>query len=169
MKYRYCFHCGSETTAIKAEGQQRAFCPQCHLILYENPLPTVVVIAYNANDEIAFIRRKVEPGRGGWSLPGGFIEISETAGEAAQRELAEETGLSGTNPELVGIGSHLNGFYGDILLIGYSMKIENSQIHSGDDAAEAAWFKPDNHPPLVFPVHEELLMQWQRRRRNGIR
>ncbi|MFA7710563.1 MAG: NUDIX hydrolase [Candidatus Neomarinimicrobiota bacterium] len=163
VKYRYCYHCGSPTTPIESEGQPRAFCPQCGLILYENPLPTVVVIAFNARDEIALIRRNVEPGRGQWSLPGGFIEIGETAAQAAVRELSEETGLCGANPELVGVGNHLNGFYGDILLIGYAMKIENVMLHSGDDAAEAAWFKPDDHPPLVFPVHDELLKQWRKR------
>ena len=101
------------------EGYRRAFCPQCQLILYENPLPTVVIIAYNEQNEIVSIRRAVEPGRGGWSLPGGFIEIGETAAQAAVRELCEETGLSATELKLVDVGTHLNGFYGDILMIGY--------------------------------------------------
>jgi ADP-ribose pyrophosphatase YjhB (NUDIX family) len=164
VKYRYCYHCGSETTPVEAEGQPRAYCSQCRLILYENPLPTVVIIAYNTRNEIALIRRNVEPGRGHWSLPGGFIETGETAAQAAVRELAEETGLSGTPPELVGVGNHLNGFYGDILLIGYAVKIDSDRIRSGDDASEAAWFKLNEHPPLVFPVHVELLAQWRKQR-----
>ncbi len=165
MKYRYCYHCGSKTTVIEDEGKQRNYCPQCRLILYENPLPTVAIIAYNARDEIALIRRNVEPARGYWSLPGGFIEIGETATQAAVRELAEETGLSGANWELVGVGNHLNGFYGDILLIGYAVEIDSDRIQPGDDASEAAWFKFDEHPPLAFPVHVELLEQWRKQRK----
>lgn len=163
MKYRYCYTCGSKITPIEAEGQSRAYCPQCRLILYENPLPTVVVVAINSRREIALIRRNVEPGLGGWSLPGGFIEIGETAEQAAIRELFEETGLRGKNPQVVGVGTHLNGFYGDILLIGYTVTVEDEIIQSGDDAAEAAWFQFDHHPPLVFPVHNELLEQWHKR------
>jgi len=164
VKYKYCYHCGAETEAIEAEGWERAYCPQCRLILYENPLPTVVIIAYNARYEIALIRRNVEPARGQWSLPGGFIEIGETAVQAALRELAEETGLSGNKPELVGVSNHLNGFYGDILLIGYAVEIDSDRIQPGDDASEAGWFTFDDHPPLAFPVHVELLERWRKQR-----
>jgi len=162
VKYHYCYHCGAPTTTLETEGYRRAFCTQCRLILYENPLPTVVVIAYNEQNEIVLIRRAVEPGRGGWSLPGGFIEIGETAAQAAIRELIEETGLTGTKLKLIDVGAHLNGFYGDILMIGYATPPAKGEIiRHGSDAAEAAWFRIDNHPPLVFPFHEELITRWQ--------
>ncbi|HPY01351.1 MAG TPA: NUDIX hydrolase [Candidatus Marinimicrobia bacterium] len=161
MKYHYCYHCGTPTTSLEMEGYRRAFCPQCQLILYENPLPTVVIIAYNEQNEIVLIRRAVEPGRGGWSLPGGFIEIGETTAQAAVRELLEETGLSATELKLVDVGTHLNGFYGDILMIGYATPVQEDLIRPGSDAAEAAWFKIDDHPSLVFPFHEKLIENWR--------
>jgi len=160
MKYRYCYHCGALTKMIEIEDRRRSFCNNCNLVLYENPIPSVAILAINDKKEILLVRRSVEPGKGKWSLPGGFIEMGETPIEAVIRELYEETGLQGKNPELVNVDTHLNGFYGDVLLIAYSVELEKYNVTSGDDVSEARFFNLSKRPELVFRIHEDFLLYW---------
>lgn len=166
MKYRYCYHCGNATTEIREGANPRSYCPHCRLILYENPLPSVAAVVTDTTGAILLIKRKYEPGAGGWCLPGGFIEVGETPAQAILREVWEETGIKGQEPQLFGVGTHLNGFYGDILIIAYALEVNEQKVVPQDDAAEAGFFTWDQRPRLVFPVHEELLAQyinWRKR------
>ena len=69
------------------EGRKRLFCPKCGKIYYENPIPVVAVIARDNQGRILLIKRKVEPCKGEWALPSGFMEIEETPVQAVLREL----------------------------------------------------------------------------------
>ncbi len=160
MKYKYCYRCGALTKIIEIDGRRRSFCSNCNLVLYENPIPSVAILSMNDKKEILLVRRSVEPGKGEWSLPGGFIEMGETPVEAAIRELYEETGLQGKNPELVNVDTHLNGFYGDVLLIAYSVELDSYNITPGDDVSEGMFFKFNGRPRLVFKIHENFLVRW---------
>jgi len=114
------------------------------------------------------VRRSVEPGIGEWCLPGGFIEVGETPQEAAVRELKEELGIDIQNPRLLDVGSHLNGYYGDVLIIGFTLQIdEKLKIIPGDDVSEAVYFSIENRPDLVFRVHEDFLNTWLANRKNN--
>jgi len=77
------------------EGRKRLVCPACGWVNYENPIPSSAALVRNEKGEILLVKRGVEPGRGKWALPSGFIEIEETPEEACLRELKEETGLEG--------------------------------------------------------------------------
>ena len=104
------------------------------------------------------MQRAFEPGKGEWGLPGGFLELNETLEEGASRELKEETNLNGNFVKLVGNCSHFNSIFGDILLIGVEMKInEWNNLKAGDDALSAKLFKMDNCPDLAFECHQKLL------------
>ena len=63
-------------------------------IHYENSKPTASLICI-FQDKLLLIKRAIEPAKGFWGLPGGFIELGETPDEGAIRELKEETNLSG--------------------------------------------------------------------------
>jgi NAD+ diphosphatase len=69
-------------------------CGQCHWIQYFNPICAVGVFIERLDGRVLFIRRGREPGLGKLAPPGGFIDIGETAEEAAHREIREEVGLS---------------------------------------------------------------------------
>ncbi len=157
MKYRYCYQCGNPTVLRHDGERSRIFCPHCQQFLYENPLPSVAAVIVNIHNQILLIRRKYEPGKGGWCLPGGFIETGETPEQAVVREVLEETGIIAQNPRLLTVGTHLNGYYGDILIIGYLLRVDNPDLVPQDDAAEARFFSLAERPGLVFPVHEDIL------------
>ena len=91
---RHCKACG---TAVQyrlpddGDTRERAVCPACHVIHYENPLNVVGTVPF-IDDRVLLCLRNIEPRRGKWTLPAGFMELGETVAEGAQRETAEEAG-----------------------------------------------------------------------------
>lgn len=160
MKYRFCYQCGHPAEQANIEGRNRTFCPACKTVLYENPVPSVAILAENARNEILLVKRNTEPGKGGWSLAGGFLEMGETPESGAIRELKEETGLTGIQPTLFDVKIHLNGYFGDILIVVYRMILQSFEILPGDDVQDARFFKIDERPQLIFSIHEQLLKRW---------
>ena len=154
---KYCSSCGKLNNYGLKEGLNRYFCIKCNIIHYENPKPTATLICPRG-DDILLVKRAFEPAIGEWSLPGGFMELNETLEQAAIRELKEETNLDGNVVKLLGNCSHFNSIFGDILLLGIEMKIDNwSNLKVGDDASEAAFYNFNNHPPLAFECHIKIL------------
>ena len=159
-KLIYCSTCNTKNQFNEIEGAIRYHCPKCKAIHYQNPKPTATLICIQ-NKKILLVKRAFEPAKGAWSLPGGFIELGETPKDAAKRELKEETNLNGEVIKLLGHCSHFNSVFGDILLIGMEMKINNwdSLIH-GDDADGAEFFKVENCPKLAFECHEKIFKMY---------
>ncbi|MEY3998600.1 MAG: hypothetical protein RLY60_1412, partial [Pseudomonadota bacterium] len=69
----------------------RAVCPACHTVHYENPLNVVGTIPV-WHDKVLLCKRNIEPRKGFWTLPAGFMELRETLAEGAARETDEEAG-----------------------------------------------------------------------------
>jgi 8-oxo-dGTP diphosphatase len=87
--HEHCHFCG--TAYGNVTGFPRT-CPECKQTIWSNPLPVAVVLV-KMDDGVLIIRRGIEPAKGHWALPGGFIETGESWQEGACRELREETGL----------------------------------------------------------------------------
>ena len=156
-KLIYCSHCSNKNSFSKIEGEIRYHCPKCKTIHYQNPKPTATLICIKG-DKILLVKRAFDPGKGEWSLPGGFIELGETPEEAAKRELKEETNLDGEAIKLIGSCSHFNSIFGDILLLGITMKINNwDNLIPGDDAQSAGFFKLKESPQMAFECHNKIL------------
>ena len=157
----YCSNCGEKNIFGFMEGQSRFYCKFCKKIHYENPKPTATLICMN-EDKLLLVKRAVEPARGKWGLPGGFIELGETPNEGAIRELKEETNLDGKPIRLLGHCSNHNTIFGDVLLLGMEMEIKNwSEMEAGDDASEAVLFELDNLPEIVFSCHEKIIKMFK--------
>ena len=153
----YCSNCGEKNIFGPMEGQNRFHCKSCKTIHYENPKPTATLVCIKQN-KLLLVRRAVEPAKGQWGLPGGFIELGETPNEGAIRELKEETNLEGTPTRLLGHCSHPNSIFGDVLLLGIEMKVLSwSEMKAGDDAAEAKLFSLSDLPPLAFSCHQKIV------------
>jgi ADP-ribose pyrophosphatase YjhB (NUDIX family) len=83
----HCSYCGHPFS--KNQPWPRT-CVNCGQISFVNPLP-VVVMLLPVDDGLLLIRRGIEPGRGKWAFPGGFVNLGETWQEAGAREVLEET------------------------------------------------------------------------------
>ena len=92
---RFCHQCGSQLRERLPEGDERLrlVCSRCGFIHYINPKVVVGAIPERAG-RVLLMRRAIEPRYGAWTFPGGFMEVDETAEEAALRETEEELGLA---------------------------------------------------------------------------
>lgn len=153
----FCSSCGSPISQKKIDGRNRGFCTECGFIVYRNPLPVAAVIVFNELNEVLLVRRANHPMRGMWCLPCGFAETNEEIDEAALRELKEETGLVGKDCHLVDVSNSRNFFYGNLLMVTYTVGSYQGTLKAGDDALEAHFYSLDDLPVLAFPSQERAL------------
>lgn len=103
--------------------------------------------------EILLIKRKHEPYKDFWALPGGFLEMEETPIEGALRELREETGLNITELKEIGTFGEINRDpRGRTITIAFYTFVDHvkDQVEANSDAAELSWFSVKNIPDLAF-------------------
>jgi ADP-ribose pyrophosphatase YjhB (NUDIX family) len=105
---------------------------------------------------IVLIKRRYDPGMGGWAFPGGFIDAEETVSEAAVREVKEETNLDVALDGLLGVYSYVDPHKSGLVVV-FQARIVGGTPCAGDDALEVAAFPPDALPPLVFESHRRAL------------
>ena len=161
MSYlEFCSNCGEKNVYGEKDGGIRYHCLSCKSIHYENPKPTSTLICEHEN-KLLLVKRAVEPGKGLWGLPGGFIELNETPDQAAMRELKEETNLNGNVICQLGYTCHFNTIHGDVLLLAFLMDISDySEMLAGDDADDVELFPLEKLPPLAFNSHERILLMY---------
>lgn len=131
---------------------------------YEHPRPALAVdiVVFTLRDWepcVLLIERGEEPFRGKWALPGGFVHENETVEEAANRELAEETGVRDARAVQCRIFSKPNrdprGWV--ISLANFAcVRFEETVLQAGSDAARAEWFSVHQLPSLAFD-HAEII------------
>ncbi|MEO0266275.1 MAG: NUDIX hydrolase [candidate division WOR-3 bacterium] len=136
---KYCPYCGQTLILKKENAITRPFCENCNLFIYRNPVPVVAIVVFNKNSEVLLIKRKVEPAKGEWALPSGFIELHEEPDTAARRELAEETGLKIENLKLINAFHQDSKRYESVLVLAY-LGFSDANPIPGDDAEEAKFF-----------------------------
>ena len=123
-----------------------------------NPYPVIDVII-NRNDEIILIKRRKEPNKGKFSIPGGFVEWGETVEDAAIREAQEETGLKVKLAEILGVYSDPDrDVRGHVMTVAFVANPIGGILKGGDDAEDAKWFNlsdvpfenmPGDHPKII--------------------
>ena len=165
MEVLYCRYCGSLLKDfVDGDGRVRKRCRNCGAVFYENPVPATALIipAIDDRERILLVRRAVEPCRGKYSLPGGFIEIDETPEEGAIREMQEETGFDGKVKKLLGVANQSSPQYKMVLLVGYEMNIVGGALAPSDDAEDAQFFPLDDHPEIAFEGHRYFVDIYRR-------
>lgn len=153
----YCSNCGKKNSHGLIEGGLRYYCTYCKTIHYENPKPTATIVCMK-DKSILLAKRAYEPAKGEWGLPGGFLELNETLEEGALRELKEETNLEGSIVRIIDTCSHYGTIFGDILLIGVHIHVNDyTKMIAGDDAEELDFFNIKNLPYIAFDCHNQII------------
>jgi ADP-ribose pyrophosphatase YjhB (NUDIX family) len=152
VDYRFCSRCGAKLKENVIDHKRRLFCPACGFVQYSNPVPAAAV-AIVQDGEILLVQRAIEPRKGLWSLPAGFIEIDESVQQCAVREVKEETNLDVELSGLLAVYSVFDDPRYICLLVVYSGKILAGELKCGDDASDAKFFPPSALPPIAFKVH----------------
>lgn len=96
------------------------------------------------NGKILLEKRKGEPGKGKWSVPGGLVELGETTENAVIREVKEETGLDVADPQLIDVMDNIvRDENGEIkyhfVIIDYFLRLKGGEPKAADDAEELKW------------------------------
>ena len=133
-------------------------------IAYVNPRLVVTTLPVTDAGEVMLLRRGIEPGRGLWAQPGGFLEIDETVREAAVRETLEEIGVVVEPGEIVGLYSRPEAA---IVVIAFEARIVGGEPHPTPEALEVRPFAPEAipWPEIAFRTSEWALRDWLRRAR----
>ena len=131
--------------------------PYCYA--YPHPAVTTdcVIFGFDGSQlNVLLIRRGVEPFKGRWAFPGGFLQPDETAETGALRELHEETGLESAYLEQLHTFTDPDRDPRErVITVAYLALVKISEVQGGDDAAEAQWFALDEIPQLAFD-HERI-------------
>ena len=130
---------------------------------WPRPMVTVDAIVFAIDDDetkALLIKRGGEPFKGKWAIPGGFVEMDEELKDAAARELAEETSLTGIELEQMHtfgtIGRDPRGRQITIVFSGITGP-ENMDVQGGDDAEEARWFDINALPQEIAFDHRDVI------------
>ncbi|MGI5960772.1 MAG: NUDIX domain-containing protein [Methanomassiliicoccaceae archaeon] len=124
--------------------------------MYRNPVFGVDGIVIQEG-KVLLVRRGKEPFLGKHALPGGFMNVDETAEEAVVREVEEETGLVTEVLDLVGAYTMPGRDpRGHICTLAYRLVVRGGSLRAGDDAAGAAFFPLRSLPDLAFD-HRRIL------------
>jgi len=185
---RFCHQCGGhlQERLVEGDDRPRLVCGACGFIHYINPKVVVGAIPERAG-RVLLMRRAIEPRYGAWTFPGGFMEVDETAEEAALREAEEEVGLSLTLGPLLGVYSRPSARGGQTaarpggpvpsegpggLVVVFRARVGRAVPKPGRECLEAAWFRPEEIPweGLAFETTHWALRDWlalkERRRRS---
>lgn len=112
----------------------------------------IVIVASVAPVHVLLIQRRHDPFEGAWALPGGYVEQDEQIGDAARRELSEETGLQVDALRRIGIydtpDRDPRGWTVTIAFLG--VLDSKAPVAGGDDARDAGWFDVTALPSLAF-------------------
>lgn len=126
--------------------------------VYEYPRPAMtadnVIFGFGGNKlQILLVERGIEPFKGSWALPGGFLRMSETIEECSRRELREETNVHDVYLEQFHVFSDpRRDPRGRVVTVAFIALVRPSDhaVIGGDDASNAMWFDVDMLPPLAF-------------------
>ncbi|HEU4401323.1 MAG TPA: NUDIX hydrolase [Candidatus Polarisedimenticolia bacterium] len=164
---KYCSRCGSPVQLRVPPGDDRPrhVCDACHEIHYQNPKVVVGCIP-EWGEQVLLCRRAIEPQYGLWTLPAGFMELGETASEAALRETAEE---AHARVELLGLYTLFNlAEIGQVYLL-LRARLLDLDFGAGSESLEVRLFREEEIPwgDLAFAAVRETLRLYFQDRRAG--
>lgn len=159
--FKYCPRCRTEMEDRPVYGRVRRVCPNCRFVQFIDPKVGAAVLALSADNRVLLVRRSVDPARGSWCLPGGFMEIGETPQAAARRECREESGYSVEITGLVDV-FYYEDYRGSGVLIMYKGQINGGAAKPGDDVEEVGLFGPADLPEAIaFDSNIQALQAWR--------
>jgi ADP-ribose pyrophosphatase YjhB (NUDIX family) len=157
----FCVLCGTELVSRVIEGREVEACPSDDFVLWHDPKVTTAVVI-EVDGGVVLGRRAIEPGRGLWCLPGGFVNDDEDPWEAAARECNEEICAKVELTRLIGVYHIAKRGAPSMVGIAYQARIaEGSRMSPGAEMLEIGVFKTESLPPLAFPSHRKVLAEYQ--------
>ncbi len=160
MHFSFCPRCGGKLSLKKLEHGKLPVCGNCAYVMYQNPVPTSSAL-FIEGDRILLTKRAIDPQKGFWDLPGGFIEEGENPKKALRREMKEELGVEITIGKLFDIVMDWYVFQEirfSTLNLYYLATLKNKKLTPGDDISEAKWFSFHNPPKNLSSKNNKIIL-----------
>ena len=158
---RYCPECGARLAPHVVAGERRnhGFCGRCQVPRFDHPM--VVVTCFVAcGKRLLWVQRDLEPKRGLWAIPGGYLEGGETLALGAARELDEEAGVQ-LPPErlqlyMTGTITFINQVY-----VGFRATVDRAECKPGPESLACGFFTREKCPwdALAYPEVNDSIVQ----------
>lgn len=157
----FCVLCGTQLAVRVIEGREVEACPNDAFVLWHDPKVTTAVVI-EVDGGVVLGRRSIEPGRGLWCLPGGFVNDDEDPWEAAARECFEEICAKVELTRLIGVFHIAKQSAPSMVGIAYQARLaEGSVMSAGAEMLEVGVFQLDSLPPLAFPSHRQVMAEYK--------
>ena len=158
----FCPRCATSLITRQVGDKLRRACPACHYIYFTDPKVGVGVMV-TREGRILLVRRAMNPEKGKWSIPAGFLDYGEDPVVTAEREVLEETNLHVSITGLVDVYYNQEALHqgGASIFILYRAHIVDGDIRAGDDADKAEFFSVDDLPELAFASTRDAIQRWQ--------
>lgn len=155
--FKFCPLCSGKLSKKNHDHDElvRLTCEKCGFIVFQNPTPTVLAIIerkISKGEELLLVKRAIEPYKGYWDLPGGFVEKGQNLETALKQEIKEETGL------LVYGLKYFDSFVSNyqvkhliepICCCVFKALVKPGKLKPGSDVSKAKWFNKKKLPQMV--------------------
>lgn len=159
-KYKHCLMCGAvfEKKLVKEGDPPRLVCPSCGYIHFVDPKIAATAV-FQSDGGIVLIRRSIEPSKGLWVCPGGFVERGETPVQTCIRETREEACVDIDVMQLLNAYAYPGNV---VIILVYLARLVSGTPAAGDEAMELGIFPPEKIPwaDLAFPSTQDSLIEY---------
>jgi ADP-ribose pyrophosphatase YjhB (NUDIX family) len=164
----FCSHCGQPVTVLVPEGDQRPrhVCTSCGRIHYQNPRIVAGCVPEHEG-RILLCRRAIEPRRGYWTIPAGFMENGETTQDAARRESLEE---ALADVEIGSLLAVVHVLHADQVHVMFRARLPRPEFGAGDESLEVMLCQEADIPrhDIAFRSVDYALRHYLEDRREGL-
>lgn len=157
----YCPECASPLMphVVAGERLRHFYCPRCEMPIHAHPM--IVVTTFVACDKrLLWVQRDLEPQRGKWAIPGGFLENGEALAQGAARELREEAGTVIPAQQLdlymMGTITYINQIY-----VGFRTSVATQDCAPGIESMDCQFFTREECPwdDVAYPQVNDSIRQ----------
>jgi ADP-ribose pyrophosphatase YjhB (NUDIX family) len=161
-RVRFCPLCGESLVRrpVAPDGREHPVCSGCTFVFYLAPKVVAGTLPVEAG-RVLLTRRAIEPARGLWTFPGGYLDWGEDVRDGARRETLEEVGMAVRLDDLLGVYSYPGSPV--VIVVFTASPLDRAEpVPCATEVLEAAYFAPEDIPwdALAFPSTREALRDW---------
>jgi len=159
-EFRFCPVCGGSlgSLVLKPGEPSRLVCASCRFVFYQDPkLAACSIVEFDGR--IVLLQRGVEPQKGKWVMPGGFVDRGERVEAAARRETEEECGIRTRIKDLLGIYSYPGS---TVVVAAFVAEYLSGELSARDESLDMMLVRPEEIPwdLLAFPSTIDALKDY---------
>lgn len=157
----YCQVCGSSVTQKIVDGRMREVCGSCGTVFYAQWKVSAGVRVVKEGS-LLLVQRGIDPWRGKWHMPAGYVEVDEEPYQAAERETLEETGLNVRAGKLVDCYTNSDDPRGRVIVLIYEAEIIGGELSTSAETQSVKFFLPEELSalPLAGMSAEKEIKDW---------